>query len=97
MGNLIGTISWTTSDGDIRYTNRLQDLSKRYGLRMTDHYWLEDEKKTYFDIEISGMSLWWKGETNANAMIKAFLFDAEEYLKKANANNIQTHVNFLPM
>ena len=49
-----------------------------------------------FEVDISGMSLFWHGQEDDRRIIKAFLDDAVEYFTKKDIET-KTDITFLPM
>lgn len=99
MGNIVGTVQWKKSIHDERLLDSFEILRKKHGLLKADSHYLpycRDGDKESYGVEINGLDLGWKGHEYSNKLIKSYLYDASELLKKFGLE-AKTNIEFLPM
>ena len=99
MGNVVGSISFDAVEHH-RFHKLIGDLKEKHNL--TEEVELARLKFTgdnrdHYGVHISGLSLWWMGNSTADQTIRSFLNDALEQLEKDGATNVKIEIEHLPI
>lgn len=95
MGNTIAYIVWNKTSNDNDHIKELNKIRKKHNISIDNVYAPYQPEQNVYSVQIAGLEhLYRFGYTNT---LKAFLYDARQYLTKQGITDATYEMEHLPM